>query len=393
VSRDEGAGGLSAWARTWVDEALGSPTAVQAEAWPVLADRHDAVLVAPTGSGKTLAAFLAALDRLQHTPATERGRVLYVSPLKALAFDIERNLRSPLVGLEQIARRDGVSEGTNTPTPISVAVRTGDTPQNERTKQAKNPPDVWITTPESLYLLLTSQARAALADVDTIIIDEVHALVGTKRGAHLALSIERLEALTGKKVQRIALSATVQPVSEVARYVRAVDPDSVKVIAPPIDKRIVVDVESTVADFDRIGEVVVDDDGNDVVSGSAAKDAERESVWPSVAERVVDIVAAHRSSIVFVNSRRLAERLTARINERAEERELCTAGEPLARAHHGSVSKDVRRSIEDDLKQGRLRTVVATSSMELGIDMGEVDVVVQIQSPTSTSSQRMHTIY
>ncbi len=390
MSRDEGAGGLSAWARTWVAEALGSPTAVQAEAWPVLADRHDAVLVAPTGSGKTLAAFLAALDRLQHTPATERSRVLYVSPLKALAFDIERNLRSPLVGLQQIARRegsgDGTVKGTSEITPISVAVRTGDTPQNERTQQAKNPPDVWITTPESLYLLLTSQARSALAEVDTIIIDEVHALVGTKRGAHLALSIERLEALTGKRVQRIALSATVQPVSEVARYVRAVDPDSVKVIAPPIDKRIVVEVESTVADFDRIGEVVVDDEGNDVVSGSAAKDAERESVWPSVAERVVDIVAAHRSSIVFVNSRRLAERLTARINERAEERELCSAEEPLARAHHGSVSKDVRRSIEDDLKQGRLRTVVATSSMELGIDMGEVDVVVQIQSPTSVSS-------
>lgn len=382
MSREADDGGLSPWARTWVDEALGTPTPVQEHAWPVLAERRDAVLVAPTGSGKTLAAFLAALDRLQHTPVHERGRVLYVSPLKALASDIERNLRSPLVGLEQVASRD-----TGTPTdPITVGVRTGDTPQSERTRQAKHPPDVWITTPESLYLLLTSQARAALADVDTVIIDEVHALVGTKRGAHLALSLERLEELTEQPVQRIALSATVQPVFEVARYIRATDPDSVAVIAPPIDKKIVVEVESTVADFDRIGETLVDTDGNDVISGSAAGDAERASVWPSVAERVVDIVAAHRSSIVFVNSRRLAERLTARINERAEERDVSTPEVPLARAHHGSVAKEVRRSIEDDLKQGRLRTVVATSSMELGIDMGEVDVVIQIQSPTSVSS-------
>ena len=379
MSHEQDATGLSPWAQAWVHEALGDPTPVQQDAWPVLADGQDAVLIAPTGSGKTLAAFLTALDRLMHTPADQRGRVLYVSPLKALASDIERNLRSPLVGLQQVAARDADTQ----PDPITVGVRTGDTPQSERTRQAKQPPDVWITTPESLYLLLTSQARSALVDVDTVIIDEVHALLGTKRGAHLAVSLERLEQLTGSRVQRIALSATVQPVSEVARYVRSGAPDSVSIIAPPIDKKIEIEVESTVADFDRIGEAISDEAGAEVVSGSAAGDAERASVWPSVAARIVDIVAGHRSSIVFVNSRRLAERLTARINELAEERELPT---PLARAHHGSVAKDVRRDIEDDLKQGRLRTVVATSSMELGIDMGEVDVVVQVQSPTSVAS-------
>lgn len=389
------ASGLGPWARTWVEEALGTPTPVQADAWPVLAQRRDAVLIAPTGSGKTLAAFLSALDRLARTPTPERGRVLYVSPLKALASDIERNLRSPLVGLQQVAERHAGTEGAggSVPEPVRVAVRTGDTPQAERTRQAKNPPDVWITTPESLYLLLTSRARSALMDVDTVIIDEIHALVGTKRGAHLAVSLERLEALAhSRPIQRIALSATVQPISEVARFVRAQDPDSVAIIAPPIDKKIEIDVESTVADFDRIGETVVDESGNDVVSGSAAGDAERESVWPSVAARVVDVVAQHRSSIVFVNSRRLAERLTARINEIAEDRreqgdrEGSRLPVPLARAHHGSVAKELRRGIEDDLKQGRLRTVVATSSMELGIDMGDVDVVIQIQSPPSVAS-------
>ncbi len=185
-----GPDGLSPWARTWVERALGAPTAIQSEAWPVLASKRDAVLVAPTGSGKTLAAFLASLDSLAHTPPEERGRVLYISPLKALASDIERNLRSPLVGLEQVAAEAGVEIPT-----ITVGIRTGDTPQAERTRQAKHPPDVWITTPESLFLLLTSQARSALAGVRTVIIDEVHALADTKRGAHLALSLERLDEL------------------------------------------------------------------------------------------------------------------------------------------------------------------------------------------------------
>lgn len=380
MSRDQEATGLSSWARTWVREALGSPTPVQEQAWPVLSAGKDAVLVAPTGSGKTLAAFLSAIDRLVGTPMEQRGRVLYVSPLKALAFDIERNLRSPLIGLQQVAARDDTQPP---PTPVRVGVRTGDTTQRERTQQAKNPPDVWITTPESLYLLLTSQARSALLDVDTVIIDEVHAMLGTKRGAHLAVSLERLEALANRRIQRIALSATVQPVSEVARYVRASDPTSVAIIAPSIDKHITVEVESTVADFDRIGEPLTDDTGAELVSGSAAGDPERDSIWPSVAARVVDIIAEHRSSIVFVNSRRLAERITSRLNDIAEERGLTV---PFARAHHGSVAKDVRRAIEEDLKQGRLTAVVATSSMELGIDMGDVDVVVQIQSPTSVAS-------
>ena len=380
--------GLSPWATTWVQQALGEPTAIQREAWPVLATGQDAVLIAPTGSGKTLAAFLAALDSLAHTPPSDRKRVLYISPLKALASDIERNLRSPLIGLEQIAARSDV-----TIPPISVGIRTGDTPQSERTRQAKNPPDVWITTPESLFLLLTSRARDALRDIDTVIIDEVHALADTKRGAHLAISLERLDALLAQPAQRIALSATVTPVSEVARYVRATDPASVAVISPAIDKKIELTVESPVADFRDIGNARTDDAGVEIVTGSAAGDADRSSVWPAVADRVLDIITTHRSTIVFVNSRRLAERLTARLNDaaaqRADESGQSTDSREaavIARAHHGSVSKDLRRSIEEDLKAGRLPAVVATSSMELGIDMGAVDVVIQIQSPTSVAS-------
>lgn len=383
--------GLSPWARTWIREALGSPTAVQAEAWPVLATGTDAVLSAPTGSGKTLAAFLAALDSLTHSPPEDRGRILYVSPLKALAADIERNLRSPLVGLMQVALRDGVEIA-----PIHIGVRTGDTPQAERTRQAKNPPDIWITTPESLFLLLTSKARVALQGVSTVIIDEVHALAGSKRGAHLALSLERLDRLLGYSPQRIALSATVTPLSEIQRYVRAGDPESVAVIAPPIDKEIVVHVESPIEDFNEIGAIRRDESGADLVTGSAAGDAERNSVWPHVASRIVDIISEHRSTIVFVNSRRQAERLTARLNEEWDSRrELVTddppsvspiSPSPLARAHHGSVSKDMRRAIEEELKDGRLRAVVATSSLELGVDMGAVDVVVQVQSPPSVAS-------
>lgn len=379
MSLAQASAGLSPWAQTWVRQALGEPTAVQAQAWPIVAERRDAVLIAPTGSGKTLAAFLAVLDRLVHTPADERSTILYVSPLKALASDIERNLRSPLVGLRQVAARD-LGEP---PADINIGIRTGDTPQSERTRQAKNPPDVWITTPESLYLLLTSQARSALNRVDTVIIDEVHTMVGTKRGAHLALSLERLDALLESPAQRLALSATVNPVSQVARYVRATDPDRVAIVAPPTNKDIHVRVESTVSDFDAIGEIRTADDESEIVSGSAAGDAERNSIWPSVTERVVDLIADHRSTIVFANSRRLAERITARINELAEERGLDA---PLARAHHGSVAKTLRQQIEDDLKQGHLRAVVATSSMELGIDMGAVDLVVQIQSPTSVAS-------
>lgn len=384
MSRETHANGLSDWAHTWIAEALGTPTAVQEHAWPVLTTGSDAVLVAPTGSGKTLAAFLAGVDSLMHTPPAERGRILYVSPLKALAADIERNLRSPLIGLMQIGAREGVDVP-----PVTIGVRTGDTPQAERTRQAKNPPDIWITTPESLFLLLTSSARSALQGIRTVIIDEVHALADTKRGAHLALSLERLDELLDRPAQRIALSATVTPISEVTRFVRASDPSSVTVVAPAIDKEIVVHVESPVDDFAQIGSTVTNDDGSDMVTGSAAGDAERHSVWPQVAGRVVDIIDEHRSTIVFVNSRRLAERLTARINDEWLDRQgedSDSALTPLARAHHGSVSKDVRRSIEEDLKDGRLRAVVATSSMELGVDMGAVDVVVQVQAPPSVAS-------
>lgn len=375
--------GLSAWAQTWIREALGAPTPIQQQAWPVVAAGRDAVLIAPTGSGKTLAAFLAAIDTLAATPVPERGRVLYVSPLKALAADIERNLRSPLVGLVQVAGRFGVDVPE-----VTIGVRTGDTPQAERTRQAKNPPDIWITTPESLYLLLTSRARSALAGIRTVIIDEVHALVGTKRGAHLAVSLERLDALLESPAQRVALSATVTPVEEVARYIRAQNPDSVAILAPAIDKQIVVNVESPVEEFSEIGDTRRGDDGAAIVTGSAAGEADRNSVWPQVTTRIIDLIAQNRSTIVFVNSRRLAERLTARINDVWQDRHPDAEGPvtPLARAHHGSVSKDVRRAIEEDLKDGRLRAVVATSSMELGVDMGAVDVVVQVQSPPSVAS-------
>jgi ATP-dependent Lhr-like helicase len=375
---------LSSWAQTWIREALGAPTPVQEQAWPVLATGADAVLVAPTGSGKTLAAFLSAIDQLMHSPPAERGRILYVSPLKALAADIERNLRAPLVGMMQVAARDGVQVAD-----VTIGVRTGDTPQSERSRQAKHPPDIWITTPESLFLLLTSRARSALQGITTVIIDEVHVLADTKRGAHLALSLERLDALLERPVQRIALSATVTPIGEITRYLRAGDPQSVAVIDPPIDKEIVVHVESPVEDFREIGTTRYNDDGSERVTGSAAGDADRMSVWPQVAARIVDIVTEHRSTIVFVNSRRLAERLTARINEEWQHRHGDDPGvavTPLARAHHGSVAKDVRQAIEEELKDGRLRAVVATSSMELGVDMGAVDVVIQVQAPPSVAS-------
>jgi ATP-dependent Lhr-like helicase len=361
-----GLGRFSALTRGWFEGAFAAPTPAQTGAWDALAHEQDALVVAPTGSGKTLAAFLSAIDRLATAPPVDpkrRLRVLYVSPLKALAADIERNLRAPLAGLRAAAAR------LDLPLPeITVGMRTGDTPADVRRRFPRQPPDILITTPESLFLLLTSRAREALAWVDTVIVDEVHSVVATKRGAHLALSLERLDELLERPARRIGLSATVRPLDEVARFLGG--PHPVTVVAPPshkvFDLQVVVPVENMAA----IG-------GLDEDSDPAGGDAADRSVWPHIDERLVELVRAHRSTIVFANSRRLAERICANLNE--------LAGEELARAHHGSVSREQRGEIEEDLKAGRLPAVVATSSLELGIDMGAVDLVVQVEAPNSVA--------
>ncbi|MET1043041.1 MAG: ATP-dependent helicase [Microbacteriaceae bacterium] len=401
--------------REWFTGAFPAPTAAQLGAWEAVSDGSHALVVAPTGSGKTLAAFLWAIDQLASSPPPEdpqhRTRVLYISPLKALGVDVERNLRSPLVGVTQTARRLGL------PAPdVTVGVRSGDTTSQERRMLLRRPPDILITTPESLYLMLTSAARETLTSVDTVIVDEVHAVAATKRGAHLAVSLERLDELLPKPAQRIGLSATVRPQEEVARFLGGRSP--VAIVAPKSPKTFDLSVVVPVEDMTELG-----------TTSAEGTDAQG-SIWPHVEEEIVDQVLRHRSTIVFANSRRLAERLTARLNEIYEER-LDAAGalplvepvavgfetrptssgapqpagmagppaaimgqsgatsgaEPLlARAHHGSVSKDQRAVIEDELKSGRLRCVVATSSLELGIDMGAVDLVIQVESPPSVAS-------
>jgi len=379
--------------REWFSGAFAEPTAAQSGAWQAISSGRHALVVAPTGSGKTLASFLWAIDRLASAPRPDAAvtRVLYISPLKALGVDVERNLRSPLVGITQTARRLGVDAPQ-----ISVGVRSGDTPSSDRAKLQRNPPDILITTPESLYLMLTSQARQSLRGVETVILDEVHAVAATKRGAHLALSLERLDALLETPAQRIGLSATVRPQEEVARFLGGEAP--VEIVAPPSAKRFDLSVVVPVEDMTELGTAAP-------LEGSAAGSAPHGSIWPHVEEQIVDRILEHRSTIVFANSRRLAERLTARLNEiyeeRVAERELvgtvpaammgasgAAAGDSglLARAHHGSVSKDQRAIIEDDLKSGRLRCVVATSSLELGIDMGAVDLVIQVEAPPSVAS-------
>lgn len=426
--------------REWFLGAFSEPTPAQAGAWNAISSGSHALVVAPTGSGKTLAAFLWALDRLLASPseapeseAAERPakgkrarapkrktRVLYISPLKALGVDVERNLRSPLIGITQTAKRLGL------PAPlITVGVRSGDTPAADRRTLLTNPPDILITTPESLFLMLTSKARETLAEVDTIIIDEVHAVAGTKRGAHLAVSLERLDALLPKPAQRVGLSATVEPKELVAQFLAGSAP--VEIVAPPAKKNWDLTVSVPVEDMSDLQGAAGAFD-----SGPASGLQPQASIWPHVEEKIVDLVLANQSTIVFANSRRLAERLTARLNEIYAERQLIAVGggwddpvgeghdgglgtfdgpapgipastatpahmmaqagstagaDPvLARAHHGSVSKDQRALIEDDLKSGRLRCVVATSSLELGIDMGAVDLVVQVESPPSVAS-------
>ncbi|MEP9383104.1 ATP-dependent helicase [Nocardioides sp. KR10-350] len=375
--------------RSWFAAAFAAPTPAQSGAWQAIGASRHALVVAPTGSGKTLSAFLWSIDSLMTEPVPEKAmrcRVLYVSPLKALGVDVERNLRAPLTGIRQTAERLGVAVPE-----LRVGVRSGDTPAQERRRLTTTPPDILITTPESLFLMLTSQARESLRGVETVIVDEVHAVAGTKRGAHLALTLERLDALLDRPAQRIGLSATVRPLEEVARFLGGTAP--VEIVAPPADKRWDLQVVVPVEDMTE-PEAYDDQDG-----GEPDRHA---SLWPHVEERVADLIGQHRSTIVFANSRRLAERLTARLNEIASDRVWETtappahvmaqsgqsygAAEVIAKAHHGSVSKEQRALIEDDLKGGRLPAVVATSSLELGIDMGAVDLVVQIESPPSVAS-------
>ena len=460
MSSGEALDGFSAATRAWFEGAFAVPTQAQAQAWRAIGKGEDTLVIAPTGSGKTLAAFLWAIDRLAAVPPPadkkQRTRVLYVSPLKALAVDIERNLRSPLTGIRQAARRLGLPEPE-----IQVAVRTGDTATEDRRKLVTRPPDILITTPESLFLLLTSQARETLRGVETVIVDEIHAVAGTKRGAHLALSLERLDALksggarpsgrsgsadvAGKaggadvagmsggaagsgRAQRVGLSATVRPASEVASFLGGARP--VTIAAPASTKQIELEVVVPVEDMRDLSDLPPQPPGpvtgkgpvplselvgeadfrlSEAADGNGDDPTRRRSIWPHVEERVLDLIEAHRSTIVFANSRRLAERLCGRLNELASERAFIAAGGDgasgggpadgavgngsggdvsvvIARAHHGSVSRQERTEIEEALKAGRLPAVVATSSLELGIDMGAVDLVIQVESPPSVAS-------
>jgi len=396
--------GFSVATRQWLAGSFAAPTPAQLGAWESIAEGRHTLVVAPTGSGKTLAAFLAAIDRLMRPDAGDANgvRVVYVSPLKALAVDVERNLRSPLVGISHAAIHRGEPFRET-----AVGIRTGDTTAAERRRLQSHPPDILITTPESLFLMLTSSVRETLRTTDTVIVDEIHAMAGGKRGAHLALSLERLDALLERPAQRIGLSATVRPHEEVARFLGGQAP--VRVVAPESGARMELDIVVPVQDMTRLGPRR----SAEIREGSAAQtitvpsDETGDTIWPHVEEAVVDRVLQARSTIVFANSRGVAERLTARLNEVYVERVDGARIEPdtrnpahlmglsgqsdgapvhLARAHHGSVSKEQRALIEDDLKSGRLRCVVATSSLELGIDMGAVDLVIQVAAPPSVAA-------
>jgi len=386
--------------QTWFLQDLGEPTRVQLEAWPAIARGEHTLLLAPTGSGKTLAAFLTAINRLMFVrsstdpvnvsgdAAKKRGvTVLYISPLKALGVDVERNLQRPLLGIQQVA--DHHEQHYEPPT---VAIRTGDTVPSDRRRIAKTPPDILITTPESLYLILTSKAREILGNVETIIIDEIHSLVASKRGSHLFVSLERLEELRRRSspqrqpAQRIGLSATQRPLDEVARLLGGLEfatqndpiatPRDVTIVEAGRKRNLDITIEVPVEDMSQLAEAQAKRQ-----SGHARKREPQSavlSIWPSIHPRLVELIRSHRSTMIFVNSRRLAERLAGAINDEADEE--------IALAHHGSLAKDIRFDTESRLKQGQLPAIVATSSLELGIDMGSVDLVIQIAAPPSIAS-------
>ncbi len=366
--------------REWFTGAFAEPTKAQSLGWPPIAAGAHSLILAPTGSGKTLAAFLWALNGIVADRVAGRTppRLLYLSPLKALNYDVERNLRGPLAGIAAVAERHGVE-----PPSISVGVRTGDTPQRERQAMLRTPPDILITTPESLYLLLTSRGVDLLSGIRSVIVDEIHAVAGTKRGSHLALSMERLDRVVtaaGGELQRIGLSATQRPLSEIARFLGGQDaegtPRPVEIVdagaAKELDIRVVVPVD----DMRELGEPITEDPGTSQ-DGIAGSEGRRRSIWPAMYPELLELVKAHRSTLIFVNNRRLAERLALRLNELAEEE--------VARAHHGSLAREQRVLIEEELKAGRLPALVATSSLELGIDMGAVDLVIQVESPRSVA--------
>src|ERR1700761_5000166 len=346
----------------WFTGAFAAPTAAQIQAWPAIASGGHVLISAPTGSGKTLAAFLYAIDQLAQEPPPadpkqRRVSLVYVSPLKALSYDIDRNLRTPLRGIGADLR---------------VAVRTGDTPQRERQQMLREAPDILITTPESLYLMLTGQAQKLFEGTRWVIVDEIHAVASTKRGAHLALTLERLSAAAGHDVQRIGLSATQNPLEEVGRFMvgprrtcRIVDTG----VRKELDLQIHVPVESMVEP-----EATAAPELDPLAGGS---EATRRSIWPAIYPELLELIRAHRSTILFVNNRRAAERLALRLND--------LAGEELARSHHGSLAREERTVVEEMLKAGELPCLVATSSLELGIDMGAVDLVIQVESPKSVA--------
>ncbi|MEZ5138568.1 MAG: DEAD/DEAH box helicase [Acidimicrobiales bacterium] len=395
---------FSAPVRDWFATSFPAPTAAQEQGWPAIASGEHTLILAPTGSGKTLTAFLWGIDRLMTTPPPDdraRTRLLYVSPLRALAVDVEKNLRAPLVGIGHAAERAGVA--VHVPT---VGSRTGDTPADERRRLVRHPPDLLITTPESLYLMLTSAARETLANVEAVIIDEIHALAATKRGSHLALTLERLEQRCERPPQRIGLSATQRPLEEVATFLGGFSAPGVRRPVAIVDagtrKPLELDVVVPVEDLGALGTVV-----EEAAGGAAAAGPVRRSIWPAMHPQLLELVQQHRSTLIFVNARRLAERLATRLNELAAEAadreagvvpgdgagrfvaaEALGAPPPdveLVKAHHGSLSKERRLLIEDELKSGRLKGLVATSSLELGIDMGAVDLVVQVESPGAVS--------
>ncbi len=387
----------------WFGQRFTAPSPAQRLAWPHILGGRSTLIAAPTGSGKTLAAFLCAIDRMVFDPAPAvRGvRILYISPVKALARDVERNLQEPLKGICDLARERGEPHRV----PV-VAVRSGDTPQTERQKMRRQPPDILITTPESLFLILTSEAREILATVDTVILDEIHAIVGTKRGAHLALSVERVARLAGRPIQRIGLSATSRPLDLVARFLAGSKGRKVEIIDASKKRVFDVRVESAVTDMTALPRETIETPGpaqarpgverpwmgsGTSASGLGLMDpgeavvephpvAAAPSIWPAIHTRVLELILAHRSTIVFVNSRRVAERVAAALNERAGE------SGPICRAHHGSLAREERELVEGALKEGSLRAVVATSSLELGIDMGAVDLVIQVETPPSIAS-------